>query len=125
MRCHRLPAAVAPDEDIGPSLLSAQILTIADAFERAAAGHNRRVTQDMDFVIILSKFSKFHVEYLIRPPVTMNVNDAELRVQWLGFDRPLPLCSRTTEPVIWIALRTFLRSWRHSNGWIPQMGLTG
>jgi hypothetical protein len=43
----------------------------------------------MDFVIILSKFSKFHVEYLIRPPVTMNVNDAELRVQWLGFDRPL------------------------------------
>jgi glyoxylase-like metal-dependent hydrolase (beta-lactamase superfamily II) len=29
------------------------------------------------------------VEYLIRPPVTMNVNDAELRAQWLEFHRPL------------------------------------
>jgi glyoxylase-like metal-dependent hydrolase (beta-lactamase superfamily II) len=29
------------------------------------------------------------VEYLIRPPVMMNVNDAELRAQWLGFRRPL------------------------------------
>ena len=29
------------------------------------------------------------VEYLIRPPVMMNVNDAQLRAQWLGFHRPL------------------------------------
>ena len=29
------------------------------------------------------------VEALIRPPVMMNVNDAELRARWLGFQRPL------------------------------------
>ena len=29
------------------------------------------------------------VAYLIRPPVMMNVNDAELRAHWLGFHRPL------------------------------------
>jgi glyoxylase-like metal-dependent hydrolase (beta-lactamase superfamily II) len=33
--------------------------------------------------------TKNGVEYLIRPPVMMNVNDAELRTQWLGFHRPL------------------------------------
>jgi glyoxylase-like metal-dependent hydrolase (beta-lactamase superfamily II) len=28
-------------------------------------------------------------EYLIRPPVGMNVDDAELRERWLAFDRPV------------------------------------
>jgi glyoxylase-like metal-dependent hydrolase (beta-lactamase superfamily II) len=29
------------------------------------------------------------VEYLIRPPVTMNVDDDELRTRWRAFQRPL------------------------------------
>jgi len=33
--------------------------------------------------------TKNGVEYLIRPPVMMNVNDAALRAHWLGFHRPL------------------------------------
>jgi glyoxylase-like metal-dependent hydrolase (beta-lactamase superfamily II) len=29
------------------------------------------------------------IEYLVRPPVMMNVNDAQLRTQWREFHRPL------------------------------------
>lgn len=83
-----LPAAVAADEYIGPPFLPAQFFTIADAFDRTSTGDNRCVANDLHFIVILSKCSKFHLvrfpsckAFSSRRQTSVRVRGHELRRQ--------------------------------------------
>src|SRR5438093_8505974 len=77
----RLPTAVAADEDIRPPFLPAPIFTIADAFDRASTSHNRRVVNDVHFIVILSKGSEFHLARFPPRKALSSCRQAPVRVR--------------------------------------------
>src|SRR5262249_26083593 len=55
----RLPAAVATNKNVGEMLPLVQFLSLSSALRRGPTGHDRGVTDDVDFVVILGESCVF------------------------------------------------------------------